>query len=757
MPFIYVTRLREKLLLPALIIFLVLYCPSIARANEYYYPKQEGGKWGIYMHYQELKKGITTDKEKWLFKPKWDMVWVDSSRFGCSAGRSCDGFITLKKGKYGYAWSNGELLDNDFEFINIRRHVAKKNGRWGAFQEHIPVLPFEYDSIIFNNSYYTDSRDGIMAYAVLKENVWQLASVPKEVEANPTVSSLLSEPFYNYLYHPNGLAIKRKDGWYFVNLLQKGRPVFSGPHDSILNARDHYAIRQQGKWFIVDKNIKIAMDKGWDDIKSTSEWNYAQVWENNLLGLVYYKDNTYSLLISPRATDVEITRKIGEDPVIVLTEQGQLIAYNARGQVVSSSGDVTVKHTEVKGPFRISYHENQKRTVFDASTNAVLIPESNILAEYKNDPESGHVLYVKMETYPGSRGYYYGLYHYNSKTYLKPEFIYEFKLLGPKYIFSKVKGAGVYEDMRIWDKKTMQPLSTPFIVRNYKDKYQLLLQDALGEWHELDANFTIVPPSKVIYSRGTIVGGIEVEETESQVKTILKINDKPVNTKIEKDEWLADDKVYALTMNGKRMEYFDHNGRAQTCNYNLSQGMRKINMIMPARARQGTTIIAPIVFADSVGKLVLISAADNYRQVIPASTTAQGIKYKEIEYTICGASSFESINFCGQAKEKCMRCTAGYVSKVVKETIKGEVTYTTKKNTTTQKGSESKWDPKINGYKRVDTYKPVTTYETIEKRAPDRIVEKTVKVKCEKCDGKGVILAHYDLYWDGKILKSSAL
>ena len=33
------------------------------------------------MRYQELdKKGYQQDKEKWLFKPKWDMVWFDTSR-----------------------------------------------------------------------------------------------------------------------------------------------------------------------------------------------------------------------------------------------------------------------------------------------------------------------------------------------------------------------------------------------------------------------------------------------------------------------------------------------------------------------------------------------------------------------------------------------------------------------------------------------------------------------------------------------------
>src|SRR6187402_3270940 len=74
--------------------------------RDYFYPKQEGGKWGIYMHYQVYdKKEGTQDREKWLFKPKWDMVWFDTSRC-ITTGNGCDGFITFKRGKYGYAWSN---------------------------------------------------------------------------------------------------------------------------------------------------------------------------------------------------------------------------------------------------------------------------------------------------------------------------------------------------------------------------------------------------------------------------------------------------------------------------------------------------------------------------------------------------------------------------------------------------------------------------------------------------------------------------
>lgn len=747
-----------------LIFVFSLICSSFAWSKDYFFPKEEGGKWGIYMHYQEMdKKGYNHNKEKWVFKPKWDMVWFDTSRCAFT-GNGCDGFITFKNGKYGYAWSNGNSLENEFEAVNIYKGVAKKNGKWGGFKEHQQVLPFAYDSLLLNpfikNNWSVDTS--YLGFAGLQHGKWSVEVVKMSGSSKVGVENLLQMQVDGYVYFEDGAAVKTNGKWYFIDLRERTKPVFSAAYDSIKRTGSHYAVLLQEKWFLLTERRPVSIAaKGWDNIEATSIWNYLQVWENGMAGVLYYEKNSFKEIIGPRALSIKIrTASNGRDvSVIELTESGQKVTYDRDGRLLSSSGDATVMSTKSIGPFRINYHGNGVSSVLDAATSVELIRKTEMDVEYFNDPEWGHTLNLKKPTYSGSRNYYYGLYRYATKSYLEPKYKSEFKSLGAKHLFSTVNGGRATDDIVVWEKRTLQQLALPFVAKGYKNEFQAMLSDEFGLWYELvDGKFIHVPKSKVIKFRTTVVAGIEIEYAEDYSKTLKSINGKPMNEPIEKADWIDDRRnIYSITLQGKRFEYFEYEGKARVCNYILPAGKMQIAFLLPRVPWPGTSVPVPIIITDSAQKLLVINAVDNRRMVLSITTVGKDIVFEGSVYTFKGFESFSSIYFASTYKDKCNECRDGYTTKKEVTNIKGQTSYETKEIVEYKEGSERVWDVATRSYKYVKTIKPVTRYETIEKKQADRTIESDVKVKCSLCAGTAKRTYNRGVVWDGKAFKKTKL
>ena len=735
-------------------LFLFVYAvPAFCQVSKYF-PKEENGKWGIAEETISYKKKNPEKIEKWVFKPQWNRVWIDSTRYGCLSGRYCDAFITYKNNKYGYAWSDGTILNNEFEKIDISHYVGKKNGYWGGLVEQNQVLPFEYDSL----KYHTFARDYEIAhtiylgYAGLKNGTWSII-LAKLVDKSPAgIEVVVAGNITNCYSYQNGVIINKDGKWYFVNLKKYGSPDYSNPYDSIKTIGNLYAVKKQSKWyFAVANNPNMLGGKGWDGIDQTSISDYYAVWENGMVGVVAYQNNFLKEVIKPKGSAVKLVWKTSyDDLVIEMTEGSQKIIYDKNAKVLNTSGDVTVQRSKTLGPFRIDQHDNYREvTVYDAGSNIVLIPKSQISVNYKNEPDMGEVLYIEENKY-GS--VWYGLYHYKTKTYIAPGYLHRFEALGSGYL---IVGSREVE-MHLWDKRTMTKVKVPFIIKNFKNEYQLLLKDEKGQWHEPNGEFASVPPSKVIDFRKILLGGIEVEAYEDNSKTLLSLNGRPVNLPIQRDDWMSQGKIYALTIQGKRTEYFDCNGQALACNYILPAGIKVIGTSVSEKPWPGDKCPGPQMLIDSAKKLVVVNMINNQRMILPMTVSGNGIVHEGIDFSVCNFSSYDVINFCGKEKSSCGDCTNGYTTKVVKETIKGQTNYTTTKTTSAKSGYETKWDPKTNSYKGVKTSTPVTNYDTKANKEPDRVVEKTVRVKCEICKGTGKVMADRWLYWNGKVLKEQS-
>ncbi|HSK13311.1 MAG TPA: hypothetical protein VK907_08850, partial [Phnomibacter sp.] len=240
-----------------LFIFLTILCLG-SNAQEWVRPEQEGGRWGIRSSGGLIyKKGSSVQEEKWLFKPQWDMVWIDSSRSGCSTGRNgCDGFITMKKGKYGYAWADGKVLPNEFEEIDmVRGRRVKKNGRWGGFQEHVQVLPFEYDDLVYCSNYQQQYGTGdgttCLLYGTRQNGNWgAIAAIVSNGKLLGT-EIVLPSSLEDFMYHHAGALVRRQGKWYFVDLQKRGDPQYSAAFDSIINLQLVFAVLKDGQWMPV--------------------------------------------------------------------------------------------------------------------------------------------------------------------------------------------------------------------------------------------------------------------------------------------------------------------------------------------------------------------------------------------------------------------------------------------------------------------------------------------------------------------------
>ncbi|MFN3404904.1 MAG: hypothetical protein ACK40G_12465 [Cytophagaceae bacterium] len=725
----------------------------------YHYPKQEGSKWGIVMNAQVYTKGKLEYQEKWKHKPIWDMVWIDSVRYGCLTKRNCDGFITLKNGKYGYIWTNGNKLDNQYDHMAISRRVAKKNNHWGGFREHIQVLPFEYDSLVYNSFAieYKNRDTSFMGYAGRKNGKWNLILVKLVNEIPVGNVEVLSSPASDMYFYDFGIIVCQNSRWSFVDLRIKGKPVYSASYDSIKVVGLDYAVKKQDKWYLASiHNPNIPVGRGWDRLEVSESLSYFKVWENGKVGILSLENNFLKEVIKPSGTFAKVVwRKEKNDVVFEISQDGKILVYDKNQNLLSSSGDISVVSSKIAGPFRIDQHETYGHySVYDAKTNELLIPKGKMHFYYHNDPEMGHILKIQELWY--SDIWRHGFFHYGTKTYIKPEYTKEFQSIGSSYLINGIYGDGGYH---LWEKKTMKQLQIPFKVKEYKNEFQYLISDEGGQWHQIDEKFTIVDPSKVIVSRNTYVGGIEIEKTIDDGITLLRLNGKEVNSRVEYFTSDINGKLCAIKNAGHKKEYFEKEGKAEECNYKLSPGIKVLEIILSDNPWPGTNYKFPAIIADSANRIVIVNMHNNKRMVLPLTLTPNGILqdaslYEGSEISVCNASSYDSFFFCGKKSKVCKNCKNGYIQKQIKEVIPGGVTYTTRKTYNNKESFESKWDPGTNSYKSVKVSKPEVGYETIENKEPDRVVEKTVNIKCDMCNGTQVIITNQEIEWDGKTLKT---
>ena len=208
-----------------------------------------------------------------------------------------------------------------------------------------------------------------LGFAGLRQGKWVVEVVKMWGSANVGVENLLQKEVEGYVYFEKGAAVKTNGKWYFVDLRERMKPVFSTAYDSIKRIGFVYAVQKAGKWFLNDgENSNLTTEKGWDKIEKTILWRYIEVWENGMAGVVYYEKNIFKEVISPRALSVKLITASNEREVSVieLTEAGKKVTYDRVGNLLSSSGDATVMSAKTNGPFIINYHGNDLRSNLDS-------------------------------------------------------------------------------------------------------------------------------------------------------------------------------------------------------------------------------------------------------------------------------------------------------------------------------------------------------------------------------------------------------
>lgn len=721
------------------------------------FPKQDKGKWGIAKEDEIYKKKSLIKVDVWVHKPQWDYVRVDTMRYGCQSGRTCDGFVTYKDGLYGYAWCDGTKWKNEYQFLDLSNHVAKKNGLWGALNNETVLIPFEYDTLYYLRNarlYYNDYTSGYDTayfYFTARKNFKWYSFLAKQVKSDGSVILVtLSETDRRIENYDNGVIVSKDNKFRFLDLRNVKRQKFSRSYDSIKEINVLYAVKYNEKWFLTHPNFPDAPNgKGWDSITSTGAYNYIAVWENGLAGLVEYSDNYLKEAFKPRGTEVTVFWKKSGRYVIKFKENGQYRTYNEKGTLLSRSGDISVKSGRTAGPFWIEEHEDYGYvTVYDNNSNELLIEKFKAFLSYEKDPVAGDILHIEQRQYGL---YYYGLYHFNSRTEIKAIYRSPIQAVG-KELFIGRNGS---DSCIVFSRSDITLRRLPFKVTDYKFKYQNILRDENGGWHEAESPYAVVSNSKVVLEQKTLLPGLVVEETIDNRFRLIKLQGMPADKIIESYSWSGYGKILSLRIDGMESEYYESENRTMQCHYVLPAGYSVLQKIMPDKPWRNEHGLSPVVLADSAGQLILVNMENNkiirLHLVMKSDSLVYNGKTVIAEgFGVCEFTSTEYLNICGTRMRGCRACDAlGFVTRTVKETIKGESTYTTVKTTVNKSSSESVWDPKTNSYKWVEVQKPETQYNTVEKKGEDKIVEKQVQEKCEQCHGTGKIYYQVRLIWNG--------
>ncbi len=547
---------------------LMLLAPLPDHAQITCFPKEDDGNWGVAIMDEVYSKGQLIKKEKWVHKPRWDRVWVDSARYGCLSGRTCDGFITIRDGKYGYAFCDGRIWKNEFDKIDLSKHVAKKDGYWGAYNEDFPLLPFEFDSLYYlsntrlymvtgNSSKYSDSN--CFYFVAKKQERFQVLSVRQSRSAKAVSVVPFAESEKNPERYLNGIVATSGSIKRFVDLTNPAGPSFSQGYDSVREVGGFlFGVKTAGKWKLVHEDYpNRPSGKGWDNLENTGVDGYVAFWENGLAGVLEYRNNMITVAIKPTGTKVSVVwNKKEEMPFFVFDVDGSRHTYDKNGNLLSKSGDLAVRFSYTEGPFRMERRNryDDHFSVYDNNTNELLFEKNLSTLDYVDDARMGALLHMSTD----SRFPRYGLYSHKTRTLIGPEYREKLRPYGKNHLV-----AGKYGDLsfHVWDINTMKRIEYPFSVLELGSEYQQLVRDEAGGWHDMTAPFGMVPPSAVIKDRKALLAGIELEEMRDGKKYLTRLDGKNIREEVSSVIWSEKGRILTFTRGDRAASYLEKDGK----------------------------------------------------------------------------------------------------------------------------------------------------------------------------------------------------
>ncbi len=251
--------------------------------------------------------------------------------------------------------------------------------------------------------------------------------------------------------------------------------------------------------------------------------------------------------------------------------------------------------------------------------------------------------------------------------------------------------------------------------------------------------------------KDTILGNMFIERKTDKTGKIVSIGDKIVNIKFSnygKVDYNAN--VYSFDIDGRKVLYYKSKNGVVKCNYRAPENKKlEEEIIMSNTPWKGTEAPFPVIFVDSANSLLAINAATNERMVLhnnvrfDNSLKKSTITHEGIKYTLYKFSDHTDITCFGHRQYNCSKCgTAGYVYSEGKVYTPGETTYKTE-DITIIKTSTDHFD------NRKTTQSTTTTVKT-KVEGKGSYENRTSKVTCDVCNGKGGTNIDTYLKWDGK-------
>ncbi len=741
----------------AIAAFLFAAVASFAQ-DGYFHPEREGDKWGVLRNYNKMdRRGNTDYTSEWTHKAKWDLVLQDTIR--CSyIGNGCSGFFSFRKGKMGYLWSDGRSLPNEFDAMDIYHHIAKKDGKWGGYEEDKNILPFGYDSLncMDFGKLYADRDTVARGFAAKKNGKWGYIVVRswtdwKEIETLEVLPYQYDDYKRSYSY-----AITKKDGhWYFMTINRHAQPTYSEPFDSISHALGFTIVQKNNKWApLYYDDLTPSSPYEWDEIAiCPGSYDYLLVKRDGVWGLLGRdKDKrSYKLIITPQASSMEIKGERYKEQVVAIVN-GTTTTYDVTGRLLSGTGDMSVTGTVVKGPFKINYHSDKKVSVLDNATGKTILEKGYAKVEYVNDPVAGDILKIIKLRYDGASDGKYARYQSRTGTMLG-DFDADFQNFGPGHFSQWLNGS-----LTFWSAKDFQKYKLPFTPRRTKTSPALLVSDSAGNWYTFSEN-----PSRV--DGGTLVAYtrdwkrvITYSQMENGADILTSLNGQTMNQKIDSLGELYSGKIFVLKIAGVKKTYAYDGTKAALCNYTLGAG----TYLRECMEEDGSG--ATFLWVDSSDYTLLVNPVNNKRAVLPckrvyAQDSSQPksmygyypstyfVRYRNINYKLCNVRMGDGLQLCRTEKCSCGngRIITGTHMEGTEDKYVKEGSYTTSKS-----NYERTWNAATRSYDGVTT-KTTTTHTTPGYTIKGTRHEVNEYGTCPRCNGKGK--REYIFTWDGSAFK----
>ncbi len=199
--------------------------------------------------------------------------------------------LVAKDGKYGYVNTKGELV------IDLKYDFQTEATVWGVFEnghtkffkkDKYGMLDSEGNEIfpaIFEDlGKYSDKE----LIAVKKRGKWGYAdqnlrlALPYKYELTKT-------------FVEGRGKVKTEEGWMLID--EKGKSLLDSTYDEIDQKDSLYFVRSNGKWGLLDHELKIILPLDYESIKPF-QYRYLQLIKN---GVITYFDPKFKMIISPKS------------------------------------------------------------------------------------------------------------------------------------------------------------------------------------------------------------------------------------------------------------------------------------------------------------------------------------------------------------------------------------------------------------------------------------------------------------------------